>query len=240
MSTPRVSDATSRLELRRRQQRTARLIRIVGWSVAALLAAAAVYLFAFSPVFATQQVTVSGADVLTKAEVRQAAGVAVGTPLARVDIAAAADAVAGLPPVAEVEVSRSWPDAITITITERKPRLALPDGDGYLLADANGVVFDRVDKAPATLVQVVADSRARGVLVDVGTVFSALSDATAAKVARIEAPTQDSIVLRLRDGRRVIWGSAEQSDVKSQVLDHLLGMSGRIFDVSAPSFPTRR
>lgn len=240
MSAPRVSDATSRLERRRREQRTARLIRVAGWSLAGLLAAAAVYLFAFSPVFAAQQVTVAGADVLTKAQVREAAGVTVGTPLARVDIAAAADAVAGLPPVAEVEVARSWPDAVTITITERTPRLALPDGDGYLLADASGVVFDRVDKAPAGLVQVVADSQARGLLVDVGTVFSALSEATAKKVARIEAPTQDSIELRLRDGRRVIWGSAEQSAVKSQVLDHLLGMSGRIFDVSAPSFPTRR
>ena len=77
-------------------------------------------------------------------------------------------------------------------------------------------------------------------LVDVGTVFSALSGATAAKVSRLEAPTRDGIVLRLRDGSRVVWGSAEDSALKSQVLDALLPLGGTVFNVSAPGFPTRR
>lgn len=238
--TSRVSDATTRLELRRRRQRRTRIVRVVAWSVVAVLAGAAVYVFAFSPIFATQHVTVSGAEVLSADQVREASAVAVGTPLARVDLAAAADRVAGMPAVAEVDIARSWPNTVTISITERTPRLALPEGNHYLLADASGVVFRRVAKLPAGLVEVVADSGARELLVDVGTVYSSLSKPTAAKLSRIEAVSADGIELKLRDGRRVMWGSAEQSELKSAVLDDLLRMSGRYFDVSAPSFPTRR
>lgn len=238
--TSRVSDATTRLELRRRRQRKTRIVRVVAWSMVGVLAAAVVVIFGFSPVFATQQVRVNGAEVLTVDQVRQASAVAVGTPLARVDINDVADRVAGLPAVAEVQVVRSWPDAVDITITERTPRLALPDGQGYLLADGSGVVFRKVAKAPSGLVQVVADASARNLLVDVGTVYSALSKSTAAKLSRIEATSPDGIELKLRDGRQVMWGGPDQSELKSAVLDKMLTMSGRVFDVSAPGFPTRR
>jgi cell division protein FtsQ len=139
-----------------------------------------------------------------------------------------------------VTVSRDWPDAIRIAVTERKPRLAIPAGGGYLLADAAGVVFQAVSTAPSGLVVVEADPNSQRVLVDVGTVFSALSTQTAAKVSRLEAPTRDGIVLRLRDGSRVVWGSADDSALKSQVLDDLLPLGGSVFNVSAPAFPTRR
>ena len=46
--------------------------------------------------------------------------------------------------------------------------------------------------------------------------------------------------VRLRDGAKVIWGSAEQSELKSQVLATLLPLGGDVFDVSAPGFPARR
>ena len=46
--------------------------------------------------------------------------------------------------------------------------------------------------------------------------------------------------LRLRDGTRVLWGSAEQSELKAQVIDVLLKEGGSVFDVSAPAYPTRR
>ena len=40
--------------------------------------------------------------------------------------------------------------------------------------------------------------------------------ATAAKVSSIDAQGPDAIVLRLRDGSRVMWGSAEESELKSE------------------------
>lgn len=125
-------------------------------------------------------------------------------------------------------------------VTERKARLAIPAGGGYLLADATGVVFEAVATAPSGLVVVAADPADQQVLVDVGAVFSALSPQTAAKVSRLAAPSRDGIELRLRDGTRVIWGSAEDSALKSQVLDELMPLGGTEFNVSAPAFPTRR
>ncbi len=235
-----VRDATSRLQLRRRDQRRRRSLAWLGGALAVVLLVGAVYVVGFSPTLAARAVTVNGAKVLSKTEVLDAAGVPAGTPLVWVDPATVAERVAGLPAVAEVTVSRDWPDTVHIAVTERKPRLAIPAGGGYLLADASGVVFQAVKNAPSGLVVVEADPNSQQVLVDVGTVFSALSSGTAATVSRLEAPTRDGIVLRLRNGTRVVWGSAEDSALKSQVLDDLLPLGGTVFNVSAPGFPTRR
>lgn len=235
-----VSDATSRLELRRKDQRRRRGRTWLIGALALAIVLGAGYVVCFSSVLAARAVTVAGAKVLSKSDVLDAAGVATGTPLVWIDPVGVAARVSGLPAVAEVTVSRNWPDQVRIAVTERKPRLAIPAGGGYLLADATGVVFQAVSTAPSGLVVVEADPNSQRVLVDVGTVFSALSAATAAKVSRLEAPTRDGIVLRLRDGSRVLWGSAEDSALKSQVLDALLPLGGSVFNVSAPAFPTRR
>lgn len=237
---PKVTDATSRLQLRRHERKRGLAVRLLVWGVAVLLAGGLVYLVGFSPVLATQKIAISGLRVLTKQDVIAAAGVPLGTPLAAVDATGVADRISGLPAVAEVTVSRSWPDTLQIAIAERRPRLAIPTDGGYLLADASGVVFEDVSDLPSGLVLVVAPTNDRQLLVDVGTVFSALSADTAARVVRLEAPTRDGIQLRLKDGAVVVWGSAEQSELKSQVLDGLLPKGGRVFDVSAPGFPSRR
>lgn len=235
----RPTDATARIQSRQRDSRRRRWLR---WAAAGLVLALlvlAVWVVVASPVLAASKVTVSGTERLTSDEVLAAAQVPLGTPLVRIDTAAIADRVAGLPPVAEVAVTRQWPNTIQIRLSERVPRLAIPSGGGYLVADANGVVFDAVPSA-SDLVVVEADPADQQVLVDVGEVFSALSPDTAAQVVKLAAPSRDGIELRLKDGSRVIWGSAEESELKSQVLDALLPLGGTEFNVSAPAFPTRR
>lgn len=235
-----VRDATARIAVRRRGDRRRRWVRwLVAGLVVAVLAAAG-WVVGFSPVLAAQAVSVSGTDLLTRNEVLAAAAVPVGTPMVQIDTGAVADRVAGLPPVAGVTVTRSWPGTIRIAVAERTARLAIPAGGGYLLADGTGVVFEAVRVAPSGLVVVDADPSDQQVLVDVGTVFSALSPQTQAKVSRLAAPSRDGIELRLKDGSRVIWGSAEDSALKAEVLDALLPLGGTEFNVSAPAFPTRR
>lgn len=236
----KVSDATSRLKLRDRHRKRNRAVRIAGWTAAAALLLGGVYLFAFSPVLAAKEIGVNGVHVLDADQVRTAARIAPGTPLARIDVGSVADRVATLPAVAGVDVTRVWPDQLVINITERQPRLAIAVRDHYLLADAEGVAFQSVEKVPAGLILVVADPNNRALLSEIGEVCVALSPATASKVAKVQAASSDSIELRLRDGRRVMWGNAGQSELKSQVVDALLKLPGRVFDVSAPSLPTRR
>ncbi len=235
-----LSDATMRLDLRRRQDRHRRWWQLGVAGIVVVLLGVAGYLVWFSPVFAAATVTVTGNKLLSKTDIVDAAQFVPGTPLARLDVDAIADRVAGLPAVARVTVRRDWPDQLTVEITERTPHLSIPAGGGYLIADASGVVFQAVKDQPSGLVRVVADPNDQAVLADVGTVFSALSDQQRAQVNRLEAPSRDGIVLRLKDGAKVIWGSAEQSSIKAQVLAKLLPLGGDIFDVSAPAFPARR
>ena len=235
-----ISDATTRLETRRRLDRRRWWLRIGSAGLVVVLLAVAAYVVWFSPVLAASTITVTGNKVLSKTDVVAATQDVSGTPLARLDAAAIADRVAGLPAVAEVTVSRYWPDRLRVAITERVPHLSIPAGGGYLVADESGVVFQAVKDQPSGLVRVVADPNDQAVLADVGAVFSALDDRQRAQVNRLEAPSRDGIILRLRDGAKVIWGSAEQSELKSQVLATLLPLGGDVFDVSAPGFPARR
>lgn len=235
-----VSDATTRLELRRRDDRKRWWLRIGALVLLLLAGFAAAYLVWFSPLLGATNIAVSGNKLLSKTEVLAAAQVVPGTPLARLDVDAVADRVAGLPAVAQVRVSREWPNTIAVAITERTAHLSIPAGGGYLVADESGVVFQAVKDQPSGLVRVVADPNDQAVLADVGTVFSALTDHQRNDVNRLEAPSRDGIVLRLHDGAKVIWGSAEESELKAQVLAKLLPLGGDIFDVSAPAFPARR
>ena len=50
--------------------------------------------------------------------------------------------------------------------------------------------------------------------------------------------TVDQISLVLRDGRTVEWGSAEQSELKAEVLVPLLKRPAQRYDVSVPGQPT--
>lgn len=234
------TDATTRLLLRRREVRRRAWLRWLLLGLGVALVAAVVYVIGFSPVLAVTRVTISGTDVASEEQVAAAAAVPLGTPMVRLDLAGIAERVSGLPPVAEVTVTRHWPDLVEIAVTERVARLAVESGTGYLIADATGVVFDTAKSLPKGLVKVEADPRDRQTLADAGVVFSSLSAATAERVASIEARGRDSITLRLRGGARVFWGSAEQSELKAQVIDVLLEEGGSVFDVSAPAYPTRR
>lgn len=233
-------DATTRLAVRRRSQRRRRWLRWLWLALAVALVAGAVYLVGFSSVLAVARVEISGIEVVAEQEVSEAAAIELGTPLVRLDVAGIAERVAGLPPVAEVSVTRQWPDQVTIEITERQARLVIASGSGYLVADATGVVFDTAKSRPKGLVQVEANPSHQQNIADAGLVFSSLSDQTAAKVSVIQARGRDSIALRLENGVRVFWGSAEQSALKAEVIDVLLEQGGTVFDVSAPAHPTRR
>ncbi|MGC4152974.1 MAG: FtsQ-type POTRA domain-containing protein [Propionicimonas sp.] len=233
-------DATTRLAVRRRSQRRRRWLQWLWLALALAGVAGVVYLVGFSPVLAVSRVEISGAEVLSEQEVSRAAAVELGTPLVRVDVAGIAERVAGLPPVDEVSVTREWPDQVTIAIAEREARLALASGTGYLIADASGVVFDTARSRPKGLVLVEANPRDQRALADAGVVFSSLSEKTAGKVTVVQARGRDAITLRLEKGIRVFWGSVEQSELKSEVLDVLLEQEGTVFDVSAPAHPTRR
>ena len=61
------------------------------------------------------------------------------------------------------------------------------------------------------------------------------------RVGDMSASTEDSVTFTLRKGPRVEWGSAENSNLKAQVLAVLLeskqASNAAVIDVSAPTLP---
>ena len=69
-------------------------------------------------------------------------------------------------------------------------------------------------------------------------VVSALPGDLAARVDFVSVATIDQIELTLRDGRTVMWGSAEDSEQKAAVLARLLKQPAKHYDVSVPGNAT--
>ncbi len=207
------------------------------------LVGGAVWLVFFSSVLAVTDVKVEGGVVLEEADVRRAAQVPTGEPLASVDLDAVAARVEGLAAVDSVDVSRAWPDKVRIAVQERVP-VAVVERNGVVQGlDEQGVVFRDYSTPPAHLpmVRVSAGTRAEA-LAEAATVIEVLPDRLAARVDFVEVATIDTISLRLRDGRTIFWGSADQSENKAKVVEVLLGSAPRAstYDVSVPGRPTTR
>ena len=237
--------ATRQRQVRGTLRRRRRIRRVLLAVVLLALVGAGVWLVAFSSVLTADSVRVRGTAVLTPEEVEQAAAVPVGTPMARVDLPAIEARVAELAPVREVTAQRTWPHTVTLAVTEREPAYALSQADSgtdfdYRLVDAEGVAYVGVDEAPDDLVVAEVTGTDPAVLLDLAVVAGALPEDLAARVQKITAGSRDSIQLDLSKGVTVVWGSADDSTLKAEVLTALMEQEASVYDVSAPGNPTTR
>lgn len=206
-----------------------------------LLVCVSVWLVFFSDTLAVSGVKVEGTRVLTPAEVRSAAHVKSGEPLARVDLEAIERRVASLDAVHSVEVSRSWPDQVLIEVQEREVVAVVETAGKFRGLDKDGVIFRDFAKAPKTLPLIKSDSDTRReALSEAAHVVGALPPSIARKVDFVEVETVDQITLSMQGGDEVRWGSAADSAQKAEVLAVLLKEPASVYDVSVPSRPTTR
>jgi cell division protein FtsQ len=205
------------------------------------LVAGAIWLVFFSSVLAVSGVRIDGAAVLDPRQVRRVAAVPTGSPLATVDLGAVAARVERLTPVLDVDVSRSWPDRVRIGITERTA-VAVVVRDGVVQGvDSEGVIFRRYPSRPPSLplMRMGANTQADA-LAEAALVMAALPESLQGRVRYLSAYSVDTISLRMRNGRVVRWGSAEDSDSKAEVLAVLLDQPASMYDVSVPGQPVIR
>ena len=195
----------------------------------------------FSSVLSVHGVRVEGAGVLDPREVRAVAAVPTGSPLATVDLEAIRERVERLTPVEDVDVSRAWPDRVRIDITEREA-VAVVIRDGVVHGvDPEGVVFRRYPSRPPSLPLVRTTTRTdTNALAEATRVVGALPADLRARVRYVSVATVDTISLRLRNGKVVRWGSAEDSDSKAEVLAVLLDQRASLYDVTVPGRPVIR
>ncbi len=210
--------------------------------VAASAVALGVWALLFSSWLATQQVDVTGNDIVPAQDVVKAAAIQDGTPLLRVNLDAVRQQVAALPSVATVSVHRGWPHTIDITVTERTPLATVLSHGSWYAMDKAGVLFHPLSlRDPALPVVVLAPGADAAARAEVASVVSVLPRDLLASMRRVKARSMDSITLVLSDGRHVVWGSAEESSRKVDVLAVLLEQQrASVYDVSVPEEPTTR
>lgn len=194
----------------------------------------------FSPWVAVTTVDVrvsSAPDVagpFTGEEVASAASVEIGTPLLRVPADEIEQRIGALPQVESVTVSRAWPDTLVIDVTRRVPVALVASGSGYDVVDGQGVVIRTIATQDEGVPLVLAVGDGRSAAVSVAQQLPAwLRD----KVVSIDGSTRNDVTLRLRNGATVMWGSADDSEFKARVLQTLLQVDAKYYDVAAPGVP---
>jgi cell division protein FtsQ len=244
--TPGVDKATRRNRRRfaRRQWRR----RWLAWRpllvlvVVLALVGGGIWAVWFSKWLAVETIDVSGAQTVDASAIRARSGIDEGDPLARIDLAAAERRIGALAVIRSVDVTRQWPNGVLISIEERVPIAVVEIGGRLRGMDADGVVFRDYKKAPPGLPRVVTSvGTTSAALQEAAKVISALPEDLTLIVDHVQVDSVDEISLVLKDGRTVVWGSADESDTKADVLATLLAtVQAQVYDVSVPAKPTTR
>lgn len=204
-------------------------------------------LVAYSPLFMVRTIEVVGTSRIDSTVVSSALAGQIGRPLSLVDYGEIQRVLGGFTLIQSYATESRPPNSLVVRITEREPAVAVPTAAGFDLIDPAGVLVEHSAAAvpgyPAIdpTVTVVGSPG----FVAATRVLDSLAPELRLGVASISAPTPDSVSFVLPDaGKTVIWGSSEQSALKSRILTQLLAQAqlsgaGQI-DVSSPEVPVLR
>jgi cell division protein FtsQ len=206
------------------------------------VAGTGVYALWFSSWLAVDTIDVSGAQTVEASTIRQRSGIDTGEPLVRVDLDSAERRIASMPVVRTVKVTRQWPHGVLISLEERVPIAVVEIGERLRGMDSDGVVFRDYKKAPVGLPRVETSiGTTAPALKEAAKVVGALPEDLSLRVDHVKVETVDQISLVLKDGHTVVWGSADESATKADVLATLLAtVQADTYDVSVPSKPTTK
>ncbi|MFE7631289.1 cell division protein FtsQ/DivIB, partial [Kocuria sp. NPDC057446] len=227
-------------------RRRRRRIGAVLGALAALAVLAGVLFL--SPALAVRDVSVRGAELTDPARVESALEVYRGVPLTRISKAEVRDRVGRIPQVRSIEVLLEPPHHLVVALHERVPVAAVEDGGEFVVVDSEGVELMTAGSAQEAGVPVVTGGRdvlASERFEAISDVLAALPESVLAQLRTASAESLSSVELAFTDGRTVVWGTAEDSELKSQVLRELVEARGagsgvETYDVSSPTRPVVR
>ncbi|WP_170127087.1 cell division protein FtsQ/DivIB [Kineococcus rhizosphaerae] len=210
----------------------------------AVLVAATGWLLLASPWLRVTTIRTSGLERTDSAAVQRVVDREEGVPLARVGTRSLASQLEALPLVESVDVSRSWPSTLVVSVHERQAVAAVPSTAGGVdLVDGHGNVLVHEDRAPSgvpTLDVDVASAGAAALQAAIA-VNATLSTQVRAEVSSISATGPDAVTLHLAEGPTVVWGDDSRPERKAEVLVRMLAdaqvASAKSLDVSAPDAP---
>lgn len=240
------ASATS-IEERRRERKRARLTFYIRAALAglggAILVGAAIWAVFFSALFAldSSRVIVEGneEETLSSAQVLTSITPYEGVPLPRIPTSRIEESIESNLVVDDAEVTRSWPAGLRVSITLRTAVMAEKAANGYSLVDANAVAFQAVADVPSglPLVSLTEGENRLDAATDAMTVWSSLSESMKSHVASIDA-NGSTVTLSLTNGASAAWGTPDENELKSQVLEVLVSQrAASRYDVSSPAHP---
>ncbi len=193
----------------------------------------------FGPLVAVRTVQIDGLVVVPEQEVRAAARIPDGRSMLRVDTDAIAARVAALPRIKSVQVQRSFPSTVRLTVTERTATLYFDSPQGTHLLDSDGVEF-AIEPAPPGIPKLITDHPGSTDPVTRAAiqVLAAVPDGLRFQVGEVAARSVSDIELELHDDRTVLWGGPGDSERKAAVVLPVLTRPGSVFDVSSPDLVT--
>jgi cell division protein FtsQ len=215
-----------------------------------VLAALAVLLgvLFLSPLLAVRDVSVRGAELTDPARVEAALEPYRGVPLTRISKQEVRETVGQIPQVRSIEVLLEPPHRLVVELHERVPVAAVEDGGEFVVVDSEGVELTVAADAEEAAVPVVTGGRevlATERFDVIADVLAALPESVLAQLRTASAESLSSVELAFTDGRTVVWGTAEESELKAQVLRELVEARGagtgiETYDVSSPTRPVVR
>ena len=229
-------------------------------SVLAIIAVLYVVLVFFSPLLATQKITVRGASLLETTQVEQKLELLRGVPLTRIDEKKVRELIGQDNVIRSVQVESRPPHELVVTLKERTAVAVVKQGDTYHTVDSDGVSLLESAAQPDTSVPLVRfsgdDPQTSAEFRTISTALSAMPSELLAQVKEAGATSTSSITLTLRDNTTVQWGTAEESELKAKVLLSLRQAIAKraqeeksseaqmqkvtVYDVSAPRVPVTR
>ncbi|MDQ0032049.1 cell division protein FtsQ/DivIB [Arthrobacter bambusae] len=224
----------------RKQRRTVLTVLAIVVALVAGIIVAAVY----SPVFAVRKVTVDGTKLLQAGSVQKALEPVKGKPLPQIDDAEIAALLKPLVQVRSVSTEARPPSELLVHIVERVPVALVKSGDNYSLVDVDGVQLgSTADPASAALPVIDGQGANQNLFKAITAVLATLPADVLAKMASASATSPDAVELKLTDGKTVVWGNADEKELKARVLEALLKAPANpkvpvnVYDVSAPRHP---
>jgi cell division protein FtsQ len=180
--------------------------------------------------------TVSGAQVIAAAQIPP------GLPLIRVNTSAVAHRVGAIRQIQSAQVSRDWPDTVTISVRLRTPVFAVAVPGGYALVDQFGVDVRESARRPRgfPLLKVATGAgggsslRGSPVARSAAAVLRELPPQIARQVRVVRAATPSDVSLQLAGRVVIVWGDASRPGDKAKELALLMRRHARRYDVSAP------
>ena len=229
-------------------------------SALAIIAVLYVVLVFFSPLLATQKITVRGASLLETTQVEQKLEPLRGVPLTRIDEKKVRELIGQDNVLRSVQVESRPPHELVVTLKERTAVAVVKQGDTYHTVDSDGVSLLESATQPDTSVPLVRfsgdDPQTSAEFRTISTALSAMPSELLAQVKEAGATSTSSITLTLRDNTTVQWGTAEESELKAKVLLSLRQAIAKraqeetsseaqtqkvtVYDVSAPRVPVTR